>query len=262
MLPLIDTHCHLDADVFSDDLEAVVNHAISRQVSAMILPATTRQRWVKVKEVSAAHPVIYPAYGLHPCFMRDHRPEDLALLDQWLTDEPCIAVGECGLDFYDRQADRNGQIELFEAQLSLAQQHQLPVIIHARKSVQEVITRLKLFNGISGVLHSYSGSYEQACQLMDLGFYFGYGGPVTWPGSTRLQKVVKQIPLEFLLLETDSPDQPDQTHKLQRNEPGFLADIADFLTKCRGESMEKLAKQTTKNARMLFRLPEQGILNV
>lgn len=262
MPPLIDTHCHLDDDVFADDLEAVVNHALSRQVMAMILPATTCQRWDKVKQVTATYPAIYPAYGLHPCFMADHKAEHIDILNLWLTQEPCVAVGECGLDFYDRQADRRAQIALFDAQLALAQRHNLPIIIHARKSVEEVITRLKQYTGINGVLHSYSGSYEQARQLMDMGFYLGYGGPVTWPGSTRLQKVVKKIPLEFLLLETDAPDQSDQKHKHQRNEPGFLVDIADFLAKWRGEPIEKLATQTAKNARMLFQLPEQGTRNV
>lgn len=168
--------------------------------------------------------------------------------------EPAIAVGECGLDFYDKAADKNRQIELFDVQLDLAHKHHLPVIIHARKSVQEVIRRLKLKPGPNGVLHSYSGSYEQAKQLMDMGFYFGFGGPVTWPRSSRLQGLIKKIPLQYLLLETDAPDQPDAKHRNQRNEPAFLPDIARFIAACRGESIETLAQQTTENARILFSL--------
>lgn len=252
MPQLIDTHCHLDLDVYSNDREKVIQQASSRQVIAMILPATTSVRWKAVRQIASEHLTVYPAYGLHPCFMDQHSTKDIELLGQWLKTEAVVAVGECGLDFHDRNTDRNAQIELFEAQLALAQRHQLPVIIHARKSVEEVIARLKRFTGLRSVLHSYSGSYEQARQLMDLGCYFGFGGPVTWSGSTRLQALVKKIPLENILLETDSPDQSDQKHRYQRNEPAFLLDIADFLSSLRAEPLEKLAIQTSENARILF----------
>ena len=124
MLQLIDTHCHLDLDEFSNDREKVIQQAVSRHVAAMILPATTSQRWETVRQIASAQNMVYPAYGLHPCFMDEHRSKDIELLEQWLTTEPVIAVGECGLDFYDRNTDRNAQIDLFEAQLALAQRYQ------------------------------------------------------------------------------------------------------------------------------------------
>ena len=254
ILQLIDTHCHLDFDDFCDDRNEVWRRARAENISALILPGTTRSRWRRTKTVAAMDKVIYPAYGLHPCFMDEHSKTHLDDLASWLDREQTVAVGECGLDFHAGKTSRNTQQNFLDAQLAMANERDLPVILHARKAVEDVIQLIRQHRSLRGVLHSYSGSYEQAKQLMDLGFYFGFGGPVTWPRSTRLQALVKRIPLEYLLLETDAPDQADSTHKAQRNEPGFLPAIASFMAHLRNENIEKFTAQTTENARMLFSL--------
>ncbi len=251
-MTFIDTHCHLDFDAFATDRDAVWRRARERNVTGLILPATTRARWPQVKSTAAMDAGIHAAYGLHPCFMDEHEKPDIDALAGWLDRESPVAVGECGLDFYHDKSGKSAQMELLDTQLSLARDRNLPVIIHARKAVEDVIHLLRKYPGLRGVLHSYSGSYEQARQLLDLGFCFGFGGPVTWPRSTRLQTVVKKIPLDHILLETDAPDQPDATHQGQRNEPGFLPEIATFIARLRKEDIEKFAAKTTENARILF----------
>lgn len=253
-MQLIDTHCHLDFEDFDTDRNEVWQHAREQKVTALILPATTCDRWAQVRSVTEMDANIYPAYGLHPCFMSAHENVHLDELATWLDREKPVAVGECGLDFYKDKSNKKTQLDLLDAQLALANERTLPVIIHARKSVEDIIQRLRQYPGLRGVLHSYSGSYEQAKKLMDLGFYFGFGGPVTWPRSTRLQAVVKKIPLQHILLETDAPDQPDSTHKTQRNKPGFLPAIATFIAQLRNENIENFSAQTTENARILFSL--------
>jgi len=256
ILHLIDTHCHLDFEDFDADRNDVWQHAREQTVTVLILPATTCDRWPQVKSVAEMDANIYPAYGLHPCFMSTHKDAHIDELALWLDREKPVAVGECGLDFYNDKSNQKAQLDLLDAQLALANERNLPVIIHARKAVEDILQLLRQHPGSRGVLHSYSGSFEQAKILMDLGFYFGFGGPVTWPRSTRLQAVVKKIPLAHILLETDAPDQPDSAHKAQRNEPGFLPAIATFIAQLRKESIEKFSAQTTENARMLFSLPD------
>jgi TatD DNase family protein len=253
-LKLIDTHCHLDCVEFDRDRDLVWQRACEHSVDALIIPAVTRNSWPKLKEVAAAHSALYPAYGLHPCYMSAHRPEHLDELGQWLDREHPVAVGECGLDFYLGKQDRLEQIALLEAQLSLAFERTLPVILHVRKGVEDAIALLKKFPGLRGVMHSYSGSSEQAKILIGMGFYFGFGGPVTWEQSRRLREVLRSIPLGHLLLETDAPDQSDAEHKGQRNEPAFLSTIARRVAELRDEPLEKVASQTSENARILFSL--------
>lgn len=254
ILQLIDTHCHLDFDVFSADRNTVWQRAREQSITALILPATTHNCWSRVKAVAEMATEIYPAYGLHPCFIHKHETKHLDELATWLDLEQPNALGECGLDFYEDKTTKRAQLDLLNAQLAMANERNLPVIVHARKAVEDIIQQLRQYPGLRGVLHSYSGSYEQAKKLIDLGFYFGFGGPVTWPRSTRLQAVVKKIPLQHILLETDAPDQPDSTHKEQRNEPGFLPAIATLIAQLRNESIEKFSAETTENARILFSL--------
>jgi TatD DNase family protein len=253
-MQLIDTHCHLDLPQYDQDRDQVLSRAQQAGVQAQIIPAIQASTWPRIRQLCAGHPQLYPSYGMHPMFMQAHEQTHIAELDRWLKTEPAVAVGECGLDFYIKDPDRSGQLELFEAQLELAQRHRLPVIIHARKAVEEVINSLRHFSGIKGVLHSYSGSEQQAGRLIEMGFYLGFGGPVTYPRATRLQRLVQALPLEALLLETDAPDQPDSRHRGERNEPAHLGEILASISQLRGISPQALAAATRANARQLFRL--------
>jgi TatD DNase family protein len=197
---------------------------------------------------------LHPAYGLHPMFLAEHRPDHLDALCRWIDREHPVAVGECGLDFFVEGLDPDEQRTYFLRQLELAREFGLPVILHARRAVDEVIATVRAVGGLRGVVHSYSGSAEQAHQLWKLGFSLGFGGPVTYDRARRLRAIVAQMPIEFLLLETDAPDQPLSTHRGQRNEPGHLREVLDCVATLRDTDPDVLAAATTLNAQRLFGL--------
>ncbi len=252
---LIDTHSHFDDDSFDADRDAAWQRALDAGVTQQVVPAVTAADWPRVRETCRRYAGLYPAYGLHPMYSDVHTEAHLAELEQWLTAERPAAIGECGLDFYIENPDREWQRRLFAAQLELAVKCDLPVIIHARRAVEEVIHTLRNYPGIRGVLHSFSGSGEQARQLMELGFLMSFGGPVTYPNATRLRKLVAELPLNAMLLETDAPDQPDADHRGQRNEPAYLPRILQELATLRKEPAEALAAAANANARRLFGIP-------
>lgn len=254
-MQLIDSHCHLDASEFDPDRADVIAQAQRAGVRQQVLPAISARGWPRLRDICAAYPGLHAAYGLHPMFLEDHQPADIDELKQWLQRERPVAVGECGLDFYVDGLDRDQQHHYFEAQLRLAREFELPVIVHARRAVEAVIATLKKIGGLRGVVHSFSGSPEQARQLWDLDFMLGLGGPVTYERAQRLRRLVASMPLEHLLLETDAPDQPDASIRGQRNQPARLATIAETIAGLRGQSVEHVAQVTSANAIRLFRLP-------
>jgi TatD DNase family protein len=145
-------------------------------------------------------------------------------------------------------------LHYFIGQLDLAVKHQLPVIIHSRKSLDLILKELRLRPSLTGVVHSYSGSLQQAKQLIELGFYLGFGGPITYPRASKLRSLVVELPLEALLLETDAPDQPDITHRGSRNEPSLLLAIADCIAELRNIPIKEVVEVTTNNSKRLFKL--------
>jgi TatD DNase family protein len=249
---MIDSHSHFDHRRFDQDRPDAWQRAQDAGVSAQIVPAVIAADWPRVKEVCASFDGLYPAYGLHPMFCHEHKDEDLQNLRQWIEQEQPVAMGECGLDFYIDNPNKQRQIELFEAQLEIADEYNLPVIIHARKAVENVILALQKHPGLRGVLHSYSGSLQQANRLIELGFFLGFGGPVTYPKASRLQQIVMELPLESIMLESDAPDQPDFEHQGQRNEPSYLPLILQQISEIRNEPAEVIANRTTANAQQLF----------
>lgn len=258
MHPLFDSHCHLDAPEFDADREAVLARARAAGVHRQLLPAIDAAGWPALRDLCAATPGLYPAYGLHPMFMARHRREHLDLLRDWLARERPVAVGECGLDFWNGDADAPEQLALLEGQLRLAREFDLPVVLHARKAVDAVTAALRRIGGLRGVLHSFSGSPAQARALWDLGFHLGIGGPVTYPRARRLRALVATMPAQWLLLETDSPDQPLCGCQGQRNEPARLARVLAEVAALRGEDPDALAAATTGNACRLFGLASPG----
>ncbi|KAF1015682.1 MAG: putative metal-dependent hydrolase YjjV [Stenotrophomonas maltophilia] len=252
---LIDSHCHLDAAAFDDDRPQVIARAQAAGVAMQVVPAVTAARWPTLRAVCRQAPGLYPAYGLHPMFLAEHRPEHLPLLGEWIARERPCAIGECGLDFFVEGLDADAQQQYFLGQLKLARDHDLPVIVHARRAVDAVIAAINRIRGLRGVVHSFSGSPEQAAQLHKRGFLLGLGGPVTHERAQRLQRLARSMPLEQLLLETDAPDQPDAGIRGQRNEPARLADIAGHIAALRGIEVDALAAATTQNAQRLFGLP-------
>jgi TatD DNase family protein len=252
MSALYDSHCHLDAPEFDPDREAVLARARAAGVTSQLVPAVERAAWEKLRAICAADPGLRPAYGLHPMYLDRHHPQHLDDLADWLARERPAAVGECGLDFFVDGLDPEAQRYYFNGQLALARQHALPVVLHARRAVDEVIAALRRTGGLRGVVHSWSGSEEQARQLFNLGFHLGIGGPVTFERAQRLRRTVATMPLEFLLLETDAPDQPDAAHRGQRNEPGRLLEVLNVVAQLRNADPAAIASATRENAERLF----------
>ncbi|QBB70370.1 TatD family deoxyribonuclease [Pseudolysobacter antarcticus] len=251
---LIDSHSHIDADEFAPDRAAVIERARLAGVTQQIVPAITAASWPALREICATTPGLHPAYGLHPMFLAQHQPQHLQQLETWLATERPVAVGECGLDFFIDGLDPQQQRFYFQRQLELAKEFDLPLILHARRALAEVIYALRGIGGLRGVVHSFSGSAEQARELFKLGFHLGIGGPLTYERATRLRGIVATMPIEFLLLETDSPDQPLSTHRGQRNEPGYLTEVCDCVAELRKTDAEIIAQATTANAIRLFGL--------
>lgn len=254
-MTLVDSHCHLDAAEFNADRAAVIARARAAGVRTQIVPAVTAASWPTLRDTCQLADGLHPAYGLHPMFLDQHRPEHLDHLRAWIQREQPCAVGECGLDFFVEGLDAAQQQSYFLGQLQLAREFDLPVIVHARRAVDAVIAAIKQVGGLRGVVHSFPGSPEQAAQLHAQGFLLGLGGPLTYDRAQRLQRLVAQIPLEQLLLETDAPDQPDAGIRGQRNEPARLPVILETVARLRGQPAEEIAAQTTANARRLFNLP-------
>ena len=164
-------------------------------------------------------------------------------------------MGECGLDYFVEGLDRDAQATFFEGQLRLAREFDLPLIVHARRAVDAVIAAVRKVGGLRGVVHSFSGSLEQAEQLWKLGFMLGLGGPVTYERARRLRKLAATMPIEHLLLETDAPDQPDSNHRGQRNEPARITTVLETIATLRDAPPADIAAATTANAERLFSLP-------
>lgn len=249
---LFDSHVHLDAPEFDGDRARVLEDARAAGVRQMLVPAVTAATWPSLHALCEAEPDLHAAYGLHPCCLAQHSDErDLATLRDWLDTHPAAAVGECGLD--NLQPDRDRQVRLLQGHFRIARDFDLPLVLHARHAFEAMILELRRFGQpLHGVVHSFSGSAEQARQLWNLGFHVGIGGPVTHERASRLRKTVAALPIESLLLETDAPDQPGAQHRGERNEPAFLVEVLQCVAKLRGEDPAELAAITTANARRLF----------
>lgn len=252
MLTLADSHVHLDDVSFDSDRSAVIGRAREAGVTLQVIPGVDAASWPRIQALCTAGSGLFPAYGMHPMFMAQHRPEHLSALSHWLATQRPVAVGEIGLDFHRTDFDAEEQQHYFLQQLNLAREFDLPVILHARAAMDEVTATLRRTGGLRGVVHSFAGSQQQAEQLWKLGFHIGIGGPVTYERAQRLRRIVAAMPIEFLLLESDAPDQPLSTHRGQRNEPARVAEVLQCVAALRDETPETVAAATTANVKHLF----------
>jgi len=251
---ITDSHCHIDFSAFDCDRDNVLQRASENQVSKIIIPGVMQKSWHKIAACCKQYAMLYPAYGLHPYFIDSHKTQHLDELCHWIDKKNPVAIGECGLDFYLKNLDKNLQTTYFEKQLDIALTFNLPVIIHARKSTEAVISAIKKRPGLRGMLHSFSGSYEQAQQLIKLGFYLSFGGSITYPKATRVRKLVQQLPLDFLLVETDAPDQPVASATSKRNEPACIIEVIKSIAELHKTSVENISNITALNTNRLFQL--------
>ncbi len=250
--PLIDSHCHLDFDAFDIDRSDVLQRAKDKNISDIVIPGTEKIYWDRINSLCKKHSQLHACYGLHPYWVNEQNKPHIESLKRYIELNRPAALGECGLDFRPQQAEKKLQLYFFEAQLELAEQNQLPVIIHSVRATETVIQSIKKFSKLRGMIHSYSGSLEQAKQLLDLNFYISVGGSVTYDNAKNIKQVVKEIPLTSLLIETDAPDQPDKKNKGKRNEPAYILNTVKAISEIRGESVDMIARQTTINAKKLF----------
>lgn len=249
---IIDTHCHFDLAIFDTDRDNIIKNCQQLGINGFVVPAIESNTWQKLLNTANDYKNFYPALGLHPVFIGQHRMSDIDLLDKLLSDNKVIAVGEIGLDFFIKETDKDKQIKFFDAQLLLAEKHNLPVILHVRKSHDNVLSMLKGKDLNGGSCHAFNGSYEQAKRYIDLGFKLGFGGTMTYPNARKIHDLAKKIPLESILLETDSPDMSGFNHQGERNQPDYIMDALTALSALKEMNIEEVADQTTKNAKELF----------
>lgn len=254
---LVDTHTHLDFPDFDADRSEVLGQARRAGVERMVVLGVYQDNWQRVWELVKSDPQLYAAFGLHPVYLEQHRPEHLLALGDWLSrlrgDRQLCAVGEFGLDYYVAELDRERQQALFEAQLQLAVDFDLPALLHVRRSHADVIARLKRFKlARGGIVHAFAGSYEEAREYRRLGFRLGLGGAATWPQALRLRKVLPRLGLDGVVLETDSPDMAPAMYAGVRNSPVHLPQIAVALAEVMGVAPHVLAEASTRNACELF----------
>ena len=254
-MELIDSHCHLDFEQFDTVRDKVLARCQALGVKDIIVPAVTAESWPRLLDVCQPSPMLHSALGLHPMFMSQHKAEHIDQLHQFIKQHNPIAIGEIGLDFYLPEHDKQAQIDLFTAQLKLAQQAKLPVLLHVRKAHDQTISLLKKTPVIGGIIHAFNGSLQQAKQYQQLGFVFGVGGAITHPKATRLRKLVSELPLSSLVLETDAPDMPVFGQKEQAaSTPENIPIILDALIKLRPENKETIASATTENCQRVLNL--------
>ncbi|GAA4875859.1 metal-dependent hydrolase [Ferrimonas pelagia] len=249
---LIDSHCHLDLPPLAGELDAVLARAAAQGVSGYLVPAVDRGHWPALECLSQRDASVAVAIGLHPCFA--HQPDDVEHMAARLSvPHPYVAIGECGLDAIGSPLPLPQQEHLCRAQLRLAQQHELPVILHVRKAHNEL---LRLLNEIplsaGGVVHGFSGSTALAQQYIKRGLKLGIGGTITYPRAAKTRAAVAALPLTSLLLETDSPDMPICGHQGETNEPARLPHILSQLARLRGCDPKELIEPLAYNVAELF----------
>lgn len=258
---ILDTHAHLDMPQFDSDREAVIQRAIAAGVSHIITAGIDLESSQHAIELAGRHSAVLATVGFHPQEARRMKNDDINKLAELAKSPRVVAIGEIGLDYYREKATREVQLQVLKQQLALAVIIDLPVVIHSRQAERDMpnvlkdwMLSFKTSRTRVGVIHCYSGNVITAHKYLDIGFYISFGAYIGYP-SSHLSEVIKVIPSDRLLIETDCPFLPPQSHRGKRNEPAYLPMTLAALARIRGESVEKLAQQTTENAWRLFKRP-------
>ncbi len=249
---LIDTHCHLDASEYDADRDAVRERAFAAGVAAIVVPAVEVANFGAVRALAAGDARIGYALGIHPLYVDRAAEHDLARLrdtiEASLDDPAFLAIGEIGLDFFEPGLDRARQERFFRLQLELAREFGLPVLMHVRRSQDTILKHLRSVRPPGGIAHAFNGSLQQAAQYLALGVALGFGGAMTFDRALQLRRLVRELPAEAHVLETDAPDIPPEWIARRRNEPAQLARIAQVFAELRGEPLGLVAEHTAANA--------------
>jgi TatD DNase family protein len=253
---LIDTHAHLSLPQFDKDREEVTKRARDAGIKHIITVGTDSDDCRKAVALAEEHDFISAAVGIHPHDAETISAETYSLLREFAADENVVAIGEIGLDFYRNLSLRETQIRHFREQLRLAREVFLPVIIHDREAHQEVlkILREEKAETMGGVIHCFSGDWEMAKACLDMGFYISIPGTITFKKSEEYHKLVRDLPLDRILVETDCPFLAPHPFRGKRNEPAYVKYVAEAIALLKGIGIEEVAKITTQNAQKLFNL--------
>ena len=253
---LIDTHCHLDAAEFAADRDDVHRRALDAGVAIQIVPSVTRDNFAAVEAACRRYPGCLPAWGMHPMYIHVHQESHLADLCARIESWRPVAIGEIGLDLFAPGLDYATQEHFYVEQLKIARDHDLPVLLHCRRANDQILKQLRRFKLKGGIAHAFSGSRQQADAYLKLGFKLGFGGAFTWTRATNLRALARELPLQAIVLETDSPDIPPAWLGMEnrRNEPAELARIAACLAEIRGVALDEVVEQTSANARAVLGL--------
>ena len=255
----IDTHCHLDAPEFERTLLEVIESAAEKNVQAILLPAVKTGDCQHVREIAKQYSQLIPGLvytlGIHPLYTNQAQEGDIAILEQEvaqsLADPRFVGIGEIGLDYFVEGLDPHKQEYFFNAQLDLAQQFQLPVILHVRRSQDIILKALRRRKVPGGIAHAFNGSFQQAEQFIELGFKLGFGGAATYERALQIRRLLTDLPIDSIVTETDAPDIPPvwlKAEGLAFNQPAFLPRIAKELAAIRGVSEVEFASITWRNA--------------
>ena len=255
----IDTHCHLDAPEFAKSLPSVIDQARQSDVRAILLPAVKAADFEQVKTIAAQYgdeiPGLVYTLGIHPLYTNQAHEADIAVLDEQiarsLEDPRFVGIGEIGLDYFVEDLDPHKQEYFFNAQLDLAQKYQLPVVLHVRRSQDAILKALRLRKITGGIAHAFNGSFQQAEQFISLGFKLGFGGAATYERALQIRRLLKELPLDCIVTETDAPDIPPawlRQEGIAFNEPAFVARIATELAQIRGVNKDQFASAVWGNA--------------
>lgn len=252
-MQLIDTHCHIDLDTFDEDRGAVIRRALEAGVGNMLVIGFEPERWSAAELLSEQYSQIKVAAGLHPNSASQFSQDMLNSIAEQVQRPDVLAIGETGIDLYWDDAPLHAQQEAFRAQISLARDLDVPFIVHQRDAEAEVLDVLQSFGSpLNGVLHCFTGDWHYAEQILALGMDIGLGGAITFKSRTDLHEAAATIPLERIVLETDSPFMAPVPHRGKRNEPAYVRNVAERLAELRNEALETIAETTTENARRLF----------
>jgi len=252
---MIDTHSHLYQPAFEEDRAEMIERAQTEGVDRVYLPAIDSESHQRLVDLAAAYPdYCIPMMGLHPCSVDAGFEKELVWVEHWLDKMPFAAIGEIGLDFYHSTEWKEEQFLAFEKQIKMALRRDLPIVIHSRSSMDECIRLIqdKGDGRIGGIFHCFGGDERQARKIIELGFYLGIGGVVTYKNA-GLAKIVQDIPLEHLVLETDAPYLTPVPHRGKRNESSYLVHVADKIAELKGITREEVDLVTSANAKKIFR---------
>jgi TatD DNase family protein len=254
----IDTHVHLNADQYEEDVKEVIQRAIDAKVEKMVVVGFDRVTIEKAMELADQYPFIYAVVGWHPVDAIDCTDKDLEWIESLAAHPKVVGIGETGLDYYWDKSPKDIQQELFRKQIRLAQKVDLPIVIHNRDATGDVVKILKEEEAqiTGGIMHCYGGSVETAKECIDMNFLISLGGPVTFKNAKMPKQVAMEIPLDHLLIETDAPYLAPHPHRGKRNEPALVTLVAEEIARLKEISVEEVAKKTTENAKKIFRIPK------